>query len=201
MKSPGRTPVSIIFFLFAAALVWMICPHAAWAAEKLSSGRKLWDNFMLFFNFGILVFLFLKYGRKPLMAYLRRVRDDIDDHLSQINGQHEGVKKEVEEESSRLQDIEERITAIKKTILEMGEKEKRRIVEQGRAAAEKMVRDAEDYARHRMAMARKALADEMVDRAVALVEETLKKGLSEEDNDRLVARFVGELESDGKSAA
>ena len=200
MKNPGRTSILIIFCLLGTVLFWTVCPHAAWAAEKVSAGRKLWDNIMLFFNFGILVFFFVKYGRKPLMAYLRRCREEIGDHLGRINGQLEGVKKEVAQEAGRLEDIEQHITTIKETILEMGRKEKAQIIEEGRAAAEKMIRDAEDYARYRMVMARKTLADELVDRTVALVEETLKKGISEDDHDRLVARFVGDLEGGKKGA-
>jgi len=75
----------------------------------------------------------------------------------------------------------------------MGRKEKEKIIAQGRAAAEKMIEDARAYSDHRLALAKKALSDEMADSAIAMVEKKLRKGLTEEDNERLVGSFLSAL--------
>ena len=75
----------------------------------------------------------------------------------------------------------------------MGEREKNRIIEEGKLSAEKMIEHAREYADYRIEMARKALSDEMVDMAITLVEERLAKGITDKDNDHLINEFVADL--------
>ena len=165
----------------------------AWAAGDVSTGRKIWDNVMLFVNFGLLVFLFIKYARKPLMDFLHGVRSKHEQDLGAVNGRLEGAKAAVDAQNQKLSEMEQSIATIQKGIIEMGVREKETIIEQARKAAERMLSDAKSYADYRLAMARKALADEMVDTAIELVREKLIRVLSESDNQQLIDRFLGDL--------
>ena len=198
MKDPKRAGILRVSFFLGLVLGTLLLASDVFAAEKISSGRKIWDNIMLFLNFGILVFLFLKYAKKPLMTYLRGVKQDMEENLNDINGQLENAKSHLGEETKRIEDIDQRINEIKENILEMGRREKEHIINQGKIAADKMIKDAEEYAVYKTALARKILSDEMVDMAIDMVEKNLKKGISEEDHDRLISQFVVNLESDKK---
>jgi len=64
--------------------VLVFAPYAeVLAADELSLGRKLWDNSLLFINLES-CFPFLKYGRKPLVDYLRGVRKDVESDLNKV---------------------------------------------------------------------------------------------------------------------
>lgn len=183
--------ISLALMLLANGLLFAT---VALGAEEISPGRRLWDNIMMWFNFAILVFFFVKFARKPLMNYLRGVKGEIEGDLNGINSQLEAIKSEMDEEAEKIKNIEDHIKLIKESILEIGRKEKEGIVEQGRSAAKKMIRDATEYAHLRLAMAKKTLSNEMVDMAMSMVEEKLLKGISEEDNDKIIDRFMGNLE-------
>jgi F-type H+-transporting ATPase subunit b len=167
----------------------------AFAEGGTGSGRKIWDNIMLWVNFGILVVLFLKYAKKPLMDLLRGARSEIKDELDEINSKRDNAKTLAEAESKKLEEIDEGIAALREGILEMGRREKERIIEQAKIAAEKMVRDAKAYSEYRLTLAKKALAVELTDIAVSLVEKKLTKGFTMEDNDKLIEKFVTDLAS------
>lgn len=162
----------------------------AFGSEGISTGRKVWDNVMLFVNFGILVFFFIKFARKPLMNFLQGTRGKIAEELDRINGDKEERKAGRDAEAERLEGIHAHLDEIRASILEMGEREKNKIIEEARISAEKMIQDARDYAAYRQEMAKKALSDEMVDMAMALVEEKIAQGITDKDNDHLINEFV-----------
>jgi len=167
----------------------------AFAEGDPSPGRKVWENIMLWVNFGILAFIFMKYARKPLLAYLRNVRNKIGKNLGAINEQVTSAKSLLASESERLKGIDQQLKEIRERILDIARQEKENIIESGSTAAERMIENAKAYANHRLAMARKAIAGELVDEAISLAEQRLRKGLSEDDNQRLIARFIKDLET------
>ena len=183
--------------LGASACLLLVCSQV-FAAETVSAGRRLWDNIMLWVNFGVLAFLFMKYARKPLMDYLRGVQQKVEDNLNATDAEFRDVQSVKASEAERLKYIDERLEEIQRHVIEMGRKEKEEIIQRAKVAAEKMVQDAEIYSKYRLAMAKKALSDEMVDLAVSLVEESLKKGISETDNEKLIGEFVKDLETSKK---
>lgn len=195
MKPRHKRRLFIIFFaLVAMALPYVYSPDA-FAQEGVTSGRGLWNNFMLLVNFGILVFIFIKYARKPLANLLRSARDKIKTELDTLSGRFEEVNSARNTEADKLKGIDQRVEEIQKGFLEMGMREKEQITEQGKTAAEKMIEGAKAYSGYRMTMARKTLSDEMVDIAISAAEEGLRKGVTEEDNDKLISQFIRHLET------
>ncbi len=175
---------------------WIFAPDAeVFAAEELSSGRKLWDNALLFINFGILVFVFIKYGRKPLMDFLRGARNDVESGLNKVETQLNRATSLRDAELDKLKNIQAQIDKIRADILELGRHEKEKHIEEGKKAAENMIEDAKNYALRRIQNAKKVLADEMIDRAFSTVEKALVKGFSPKDNDTIVNQFLNDLKT------
>ena len=185
----------LIALTLGAAVVVLLPVAEALGAEGAGSGRKIWDNVMLFVNSACLVALFIRYAKKPLMSFLRGERSKVEQNLGTVEEKMAQMQAAVTAERTKLQGFDQRIREIQAGILEMGRQEKESLTEQGRVAAEKMVEKARIYATHRIAKARKALAGEMVEAAVGMVEEKLIKALSEEDNEELIHQFLADLKS------
>jgi len=164
-------------------------------AMILSPNRKIYDTIMLWANFGVLVALFFRFARKPLMDALHGVRKGIEEEIVSARNALEKIRSELTAEESRLAEIERYIEEIQKRFIEMAEKEKQKIIEQAETSAKKMIEDAKAYARVQLAKARKQLADEMVDIAISTVEQRLEKGISSEDNEKLISDFILNLEA------
>lgn len=196
MKLKGIRYALMIVFLSLGAIACSLCITSdALAMGDSTPGRRLWDFVLLWINFGILVFIFLKYGKTPLMNFLRGEQHKIGEDLNTVNERFEAAKAGMDDEANSLDNIEKRLEETREDILEMGRREKEKIIEQGKISAEKMIKDAEDYAKYQIARAKKELSEEMVDIAVSMVKEKLVKGISEEDNEKLIRQFVVDLET------
>jgi F-type H+-transporting ATPase subunit b len=150
---------------------------------------------MLWVNFGILAFFFMKYAKKPLVDYLRGVRQKIEENLNTINRDVHEAKSAMEAENRKLQEIEAHLEEIKARITEIGRAEKERIIENGKVTAQEMIENAKAYANYKLSLAKKKISDELVDTAVSMAAERLEKTMSQEDRDQLVAKFFTELET------
>lgn len=193
MKLSGKKYLLIIS-LAAITYLLFYCPDS-FAAKELTPGRRLWDNIMLFVNFGILVFFFIKFAKKPLMNLLRGERHKIEIDLNKIDKQLKDVKSTMDIEDEKLKDMDQRVKEIRENALEMARREKEKIIEEAKIAAEKMIENAKRYHNYRMALAKKALSDEMVDIAISMVEEKLTKEISEKDNEKLINKFFTDLQT------
>ena len=196
MKLKGIRYVLVIVFMSLGAITCSLCLNSdALAMGDFTPGGRLWNFILLWVNFGILVFLFIKYGKKPLMDFLRGEQRKIEEDLDEVNDHYEAAKAGMDTEANSLDDIEQRLEKTRQGILELGRREKEKIIEQGKIAADKMIKDAEEYAKYQIAKAKKELSEEMVEIAVSMVEEKLIKGISEEDNEKLIKQFVVDLET------
>jgi F-type H+-transporting ATPase subunit b len=191
-----RPPYDAFLCLAAGVALFIVMDsHEAFADGGTSSGRRLWNNIMLWVNFGILVFLFIKYAKKPLLNYLRSVREKIEENLNTINRDVQTAKSSMEAEKRKLQEIEDHLEEIKARITEIGRAEKERIIETGKVTAQEMIENAKAYANYKLALAKKKISDELVDTAVSMASDKLKEGISQEDRDQLVAKFFTDLET------
>jgi F0F1-type ATP synthase membrane subunit b/b' len=171
----------------------LLVTQTAGAAEPVSPARKLWDTIMMFVNFGILVFLFLRYGKEPLMDYLRGIREKISNELGTVQDRLHQTQTARDAEATRLETIDQHIQEIQANVLNMAKREKERIIEEGRRAADKMIQDAEKYSRYKLLAAKKAVRDQMVDIAITMAEDRLARKMTEDDNQRFVEHFIRNL--------
>ena len=71
MKSEDKKYLFMILLItFAGAFLFFLRPDCL-AGEGPTPGRRIYNNIMLVVNFGILAFFILRYGKRPLMDYLR----------------------------------------------------------------------------------------------------------------------------------
>ena len=182
--------------MLLVGVFWFFAPYAeVLAADELSLGRKLWDNILLFVNFGILVFLFLKYGRKPLMDYLRGVGKDVESGLNKVETRLSHATSLRDAELDKLEGIQAHLDKIREDILELGRHEKEKHIEEGKIAAENMIQHAKNYAHNKIQEAKKVVADEMIDRAFSTVERVLVKEFSPKDNENVIDQFLNDLKT------
>ena len=175
---------------------WFFAPDTqVFAADELSSGRRLWDNILLFANFGILVFFFIKYARKPLMDFLRGTQTDVESGLNKVEARLSHATSLRDAELDKLKNIQSQIDKIRAGILELGRHEKEKHIEEGKIAAENMIEQAKNYAHHKIQKAKKVVADEMIDSAFSTVEKVLVKKFSPKDNENVVNQFLNDLKT------
>ncbi|MFC1821690.1 hypothetical protein ACFL9T_03220 [Thermodesulfobacteriota bacterium] len=168
----------------------------AFAADELSKGRIIWNNIMLWVNFGILVFFFMKYAKKPLINFLTGEKEKVESELNNVNTQLAQAKSIMEAEAENLKNIEGRLQDIRENIIGMAQREKEKLLHEAKLAADQMIDDANKESRYKLTLAKKMINDEMVDIAVSMVEDRLKKGISVKENSELVNQFISGLDAE-----
>jgi len=186
---------SINLFLYSV-LILLFCNSVCFAAETLSEGEKLYYSIMLWVNFGILVFLFIKFAKKPLMNFLRGQGDQISEQLQAIEADVKKAKSLLDEESTKLRSIDGNLEKITENILAVGAREKDSIIEKAKNLADKMVEDAKKEATFKIEAAKKRFSEEMLDLAVSITIEKIKNNLTDEDDENLVLSFSSGLNAE-----
>ena len=175
----------IIFFFGTDAL----------AAQKMSEGRKIYDTIMLFVNFGILVFLFIKYAKKPLLNFLKDQKEKVATDLDIVEEQLEKAKSNLNSEEEKFSGTEERIQKIREDIIELGRREKEKIIENAQQTADQMIEDTKRKSEYKLETAKKALGIEVMDIAVSIAREKIQKEITRADDEALFNQFLSNLDS------
>ena len=187
--------ICLLLVLFAMVFVLLFCSDAL-AVESVSKGRRLWNNIMIWVNFGILVFLFIKFAKKPLTAFLRGERDKIERKIGVIEDQVSEARSLMEKEADNLKDMDRRIDEIREQILEIGQREKNKIIERAEATAIQMIDGAKKEAEYKLEKAKKRFGEEMLETAVSIAVDRLKQGISQEDNENIIESFSTVLKAE-----
>jgi F-type H+-transporting ATPase subunit b len=187
-----------IFFMFclfvcAVMLFFVFCPDTL-AQEGPTKGRKIWNSIMLWVNFGILAFLFIKYAKKPLMNFLYGEREKLSKKIDEIEEQVKKAKSAMEVEAEKLKKMDANIDEIRRYIIDIGQREKSGNIEKAKVTANQMIEDAQKETQYKLEAAKKRFGEEMLDIAVSLAVEELKKGISREDNEKLIEQFSTALD-------
>lgn len=189
---------AVILFLALCLGEGLFCA-AALAAQDLRWDRRVWDHLMAWVNFGILGYLFFKYGRKPLTEFLQRRREEVKERLDSVQGRLCEAEAMQAAEAESLEDTGRRMEEARLSVVELSRHEKEKVIEAARAMADRMVRDAARAAQYRLMVAKRSLKAELAERAAAMVEQRLQREISAVEDERLVEGFVDDLAASRRS--
>ena len=137
MKRDGTNHVLIVS-LVLGFMAWTALgvPEVLAEGDGPTASRKIWDNILLWVNFGILVFFFMKYARKPLFDYLGAVRSKIQQDMHEVKTQLADAKAQMDAEAEKMREVNRLIEEIRKAITEIGKNDKKKIIEEAEVLAE-----------------------------------------------------------------
>ena len=191
-KIVGVKVVSII--LFFVACVFFFTANGFSATEAPSKARIIWNNIMLFVNFGIIVFLFIRYGKKPLLDFIFKERDKIKERLDELEREYENARFILDEQSKKLSNIEVYVQDIRRSILELAKREKEKIIEEAKKNADKMLEEAKSYHEIEAKRAKQRLQEELIIMAISFVKDRLRKKMTNEMNEKVIKAFIKDME-------
>jgi len=192
-----RQTTAILLAVAAA----MLSPSLALAGGGEGHGGADWLKLILaFVNFTLFVGLLVFFLRKPMKSFFATRRDEIEKRLREAAELKQQASDKYQEYEAKLKALEEEGARILADARAEGEDEKKRILE----AAEKMAARVADDAQRRIdaevRAARIALRKEAVSEAVDAARRILAQQLTADDDQKLVASTVDQVEKMGGSA-
>jgi F-type H+-transporting ATPase subunit b len=163
------------------------------AAEETGGFRATYDLVMKWINFGILVVLFLKFGKKPLMEFLRGRKSEIAREIGNIEAQRDKVAETLREANRALQESEQRLDEIRRRIVQDGERRKLEIIAEAKEQSLLMFTGAKRKIDNRFLKAKETLKAELIESAMEIALEKLPREITDADRENMVERYLSGL--------
>lgn len=186
--------ISKIILISCCAITGLLSLHFlgpdAVAAEKVSSWRPTYDLILRWINFGIIVFLVVKYGKTPIMNFLRGQKEKLAREIKRLEDKKQGITADIEETLKTIDESEVRFAEIKERILRQGEQKKEAIIQTAQTQSKTMLEDAKRRIDTYFIQAKNTFRAEMIDRAFDLAMERFPKEITAEDNEKLTIEYL-----------
>lgn len=147
----------------------------------------------LLVNFGLLVFIYVRFGKQPIADALKERRTTIAKDIEQaakILGEAKGRAKVYQAKLAQKDDDAE---VAKTGLIEAGKTEKERIVQEAEEKAARLKRDAAFLMEQEVKQLKVDLVKETVEKAIAEAESMLKRGVTQADQERLAEEYLATL--------
>ena len=179
----------------ACALGFFLATSEVLAAENASSWRPTYDLVLMWLNFGIIVFVIVKYARKPLVNFLKGKKEEVDRTIDEIEEEKEKSQAEIRAANNKLDESKTRLNKLQERILLEGERRKKEIIDDARAESRIMLKEAQRKIDDQIFQAKKAIQAELVDMAISLASKKLPSEITSADNQRFVDEYLTGIRS------
>jgi len=144
-------------------------------------------------NFGVLVFLLVKFGGPPVTKALQARHDQIKVDLASAAEARAAAQARFEKQEQRLAALEHEIAAITASIKQEAEAEKARLIAVAEERAKRIREESEFIIEQQVKQAEEDLRREVAAAAVALAEKIVRSQVGAGDQQRLIDTFVGDV--------
>ncbi len=167
----------------------------ALGADAATGWRPTYDLVMRWLNFGILVILFFKYARKPLVSFLKGQAGQIEKQIQSVEAEKEAIAAQVRELEAQQADSRERFKAIEERIISHGKLKKQRIIEDAHKESRLLLESAKRRMAFEIITARQNLRNEIVDQAVDLATQKLPHQITDQDAQAVLQSNIEDIQS------
>ena len=165
-----------------------------------TSNKKQPPYIAALFNFALLLFIYYRFGKKPVMDALKNRRAAIAKEIEDAQRMKNEAKGRAKKYQAKLAGLGDELEATKQGLLDAGKADQERIVREAEEKAARMRKDAAFMLDQEVRQMKLDLVKETVDVAIAAAEELLKKRVTQADQDRLAEEFLAQLASRSKKS-
>jgi F-type H+-transporting ATPase subunit b len=180
----------ICCFIFAVVIGIHLLGTEASAADNSGNWRPVFDLVMRWFNFGIIVFILVKYARTPIKDFLLSRREEVAREIEEIEEKKEAVNQKIQDTTRMLDESEVRFAGIKERIIKEGETNKQKLIEDAQQESKILLASTMKKVEAQLLDAKRALKAELVDTAISLAMKRLPDEITTEDNRIFTNQFL-----------
>ena len=188
--------IRLCCFIVAGATSFHFLGLDALASEGSGGWRPIYDEILLWINFGIIAFVFVKYGKTPLMNFLRGQKEKIAQDIERVEQKKEKAANRIKEIQKVLDEKDARFAIIKDRIVRQGENKKQEIIESAQQQSKMMLNDARRRIDSQFDQAKSAFRAELIDAAIELAMQRLPQEIIDEDHDKFLDQYLAGTVSD-----
>lgn len=187
---PSKKEASKILLSAVGMISILLGAQLALAADSPDNWRKTYDLIMMWVNFGIFVFLIVKFLRVPLKKFISGKQSDFERKINRLEEEKNEAERKIQDILRAVDESRLEFDALKKKIIEQGEIQKQAVIEDAREKSRVMLKEAQLRAENQIRRSRKKLRNELVDAAVDLALEKLPKIVTADDNRKFIQQYI-----------
>jgi F-type H+-transporting ATPase subunit b len=180
----------ICYFILAVVIGILLLGTEASAANNSDDWRPTFDLVMRWLNFGIIVFILVKYARTPIKDFLLSRREEVAREIELVEGKKEAANKKIEDAVRMLDESEVRFARVKERIIQEGETKKQKLIEDAKQESKILLESTMKKIDNQLLDAQKAFKSELVDAAISLAMKRLPDEITTEDNQNFTNQFL-----------
>ena len=178
------------YFILAVVISILLLGTEASAANNSDDWRPTFDLVMRWLNFGIIVFILVKYARTPIKDFLLSRREEVAREIEMVEEKKEAANKKIEEAARMLDESEVRFARVKERIIQEGETKKQKLIEDAKQESKILLESTRKKIDNQLLDAQKAFKSELVDAAISLAMKRLPDEITTEDNQNFTNQFL-----------
>lgn len=145
-------------------------------------------------NFGVLVFILVKFGGGAMNKMLRGRHEQLKADLASAAELRAAAEAKLKKQEARLASLEHEIADMRRSLKAEAEAEKVRLIAAAEERAARIKAETAFLIEQQVRDADQRLRRESADAALKIAEEILKKSIGAADQQKLVETFVGDVE-------
>jgi len=169
---------------------FLLVPQGVLAADGSGDWRPTYDLVLRWINFGILVFLILRYARKPLVNFFKEKSEDVRKEIRAVEQEKEEILAKVDEILTARDHSMEKLEKLKERIMVEGAAKKKRIIEDAQKESKMMLESAQRKIESLMRTAQADIRAEMIDHASEMAMQKLPAEIDDQDNHKLYEAYL-----------
>jgi F-type H+-transporting ATPase subunit b len=131
--------------------------------------------------------------RKPASKALRVRIEEIEKQLKDLEARKQAAEKELATYNEKIARLDQEAGQIATEYERQGKEARARIIEEAKAAAQKLEEQAKRNIEYEMKSARERLQAEVIEKALLKAESRLKERMTAEDQDRLIDEYLAKV--------
>ena len=143
-----------------------------------------------FFDFAILAFLIVRFGKKPIMDGLAQRKKSIMGDVEAAEALRADAEKRLKSYERQFSNISDHRAELEDEYRAQSQNEQKRLLAEADDKRARMIKDAELRVEQELRQAQGELLREAIDQAVTAAEELLKKKIGPQDLDRLADDYL-----------
>jgi F-type H+-transporting ATPase subunit b len=180
----------ICCFILAVVIGILLLGTEASAADNSGDWRPVFDLVMRWLNFGIIVFILVKYARTPIKDFLLSRREEVAREIEMVEEKKEEADKKIQDAARMLDESEVRFARVKERIIKEGETKKQKLIEDAQQESKILLESTMKKIESQLLGAKRAFKSELVDTAISLAMKRLPDEITSEDNQNFTNQFL-----------
>jgi len=184
--------IVLCFFITASAII--SSGHVFAAENSTGNWRSIYDNILLWVNFAIIVFIIIKFGKDPLMNFLRGKKEELANQIKKFEKEKNSINAKLEESKNKIKESKDHIKSLKEKIIKKGEKEKQSIIDEAHRQSISMIENSKQKIENLINQKKSSFRLEMIDTAFDMANEKIPSIINEQDNEKLLDTYIENAE-------